>query len=220
MHMKAIIAASALTLAPLTHAATIVNGGFEDPLITAASGAVSYGGGSAAITGWTVTGNDVVHIRDTHVESGPLVFNAQEGHQHVDVTGAGNTGFNDGIYQNVATVVGQTYTLTYWVGRANGVSTDPRYLTPSTVLLGVGGMLVTSSTNADVGPTGTINWKLFSHTFTANATSTQIGFFNGTADIANGGNNFAGVDNVSITPEPCSLAAFGAGFLGLARRRK
>lgn len=220
--MKTIITAIILCAATATSAATIINDGFEDPIITAASGAVGYPGGSTGITGWTATGNDVVHIRDTHVEAGPLVFNAQEGSQHVDVTGAGNTGFNDGIFQDVATVVGQQYTLTYWIGRANGVSTDNRYQTPSTVLLGVGGSLVATSTNADTGPVGTINWKAFSHTFTATSTSTQIGFFNGTADIANGGNNFAGVDNVAIAvvPEPCGFAALGAAMLGLSRKRK
>ena len=220
--MRAILLLSSLGLVGISHASLIINGGFENPVVFAPGGVVAYPGGSTGITGWTVTGSDVVLINNTHTEAGPLVFNSQELFQHVDVTGAGNTGFSNGIFQNVPTTIGQIYNLSYWIGRANGASNDPRYQTQSTVFLGVGGMLVASSTNADIGTTGTINWKSFSHSFTATTTSTQIGFFNGTPDLAGGGNNFAGVDNVSMeaVPEPTTIFAMGAGLVALMKKRK
>jgi hypothetical protein len=217
--MKTSLLVSSLFLSAFSNAASIVNGGFESPVLPV--NVLAIAGGSSTLTGWSVTGSDVLLIKNTHTEFGPLVFNSQEGLHCVDLTGDGNTGLNNGIFQDVATTIGQDYVLTFWVGRANGVASDASYQTESTIFLGINSSLVGTYTNSETGPVGTLNWKKFSRTFTATATSTNIGFFNGTNTVALGGNNFAGLDNVSIeaVPEPTTITGLVAAC-ALLRRKK
>lgn len=206
-------------------AAVITNGGFEANPAPNGSYIQAFGGDTTSIPGWTVTGADVLVIDADYIEPGNGVgggtqtFNANSGQNAVDLTGAGNTSPADGIFQDVATVAGQAYSLSFYVGRAIGGAV---YSTPSTVDLQIDGGAVQSFTNALLGADNTIVWQLFTTTFVATDATTTILFSNGTPV----GNNYAGLDDVSISavPEPGTMSLLALGGFGLAggwyRKRK
>jgi hypothetical protein len=74
----------ALGLAAPSVAATIVNGGFESPVL--APGTLSRYVGGQNLNGWTVLGNDVLLVQTTLSESGNGIpaFTAQEGLNSLD----------------------------------------------------------------------------------------------------------------------------------------
>ncbi len=195
----------------------IQNGSFETPLVPIA-GASTFAGGSSAITGWTVVGFDVAIISSTFAQSG-IVFQAKEGVQWADLSGASSNSMTNGLRQQVATP-GALYELAFNVGSATG----GQFFFPTTIDLSINGGPRTSYNNP-TAPTTMLDWKLFTVQFTATSPTTSITFFNGSA-----GNNFtAALDDVSLTqltaavPEPESYAMIGAGLalIGwVARRRK
>ncbi|MEP6766564.1 MAG: DUF642 domain-containing protein [Gemmatimonadaceae bacterium] len=220
------LAASAVMLTPLTAFAQVVNPGFETPAMAAGT-FVTYVGGNN-LGGWTVVGNQASQVSTTYTETNgvnnaTLLFNAHSGLVSLDLTGNGNTGITNGVQQSLATVLGQNYMLSFWVGRATG---NTFYGVASTVDLSINGGSRVSFTNSN-STNNQINWQLFSFGFTATTTSTQVTFFNGTAST---GNNYVGLDDVSISgpastvaPEPSSVLLVAAGLAGLgvvARRRK
>lgn len=224
-------AAAFLSLTTVANAGVINKGGFEVPDV---ANFVSYAGGSTDITGWTVTGNDVLLIDHTYYEE-RMSFNANGGSQSVDLTGAGNTGLEDGIWQAVETVIGRAYALSFFVGRADDTGAAVRnYEQPTTVDVSFdGGLNRLHFTNSDVTANG-INWKQFTTYFTAISRSTVITFLNGTAPRPIG-NQYAGLDDGELrevtlnpqaagVPEPTSMAIFGIGAVvvgaGSYRRRR
>jgi hypothetical protein len=201
----------------------IQNGGFEDP--TVASGSYqTIGVGSTALPGWTIVGNpgnNVDLVQTTYSEDPPNgvnPFNAYEGLNALDLTGNGNVGMAVGIQQSVDTVVGQQYTLTFFVGRAtpNTGHTGPNaYAGLATIGLTIDDGARMNFMNSNSTP-GQINWQGFSYTFTAMETSTLITFYNSTPMVPPA--NFAGLDDVRLeaVPEPASVAMLASGALGLA----
>jgi hypothetical protein len=164
----------------------------------------------------------VLLLKNTYSEPG-INFNPHTGLYALDLTGAGNTGPTDGVFQDIFTTSGQTYKLTFWVGNAegNGTGNSAVYtLTSSAALvIALGGP--TTFDNPDESP-GAINWKEFSYTFQASGPTTRISFLNNTPQ----GDNYLGLDDVSIAavPEPSTWAMMILGFAGIGfmtyRRRK
>jgi hypothetical protein len=200
----------------------ITDGGFETN--PAEHGGYTHiaGGASFDNGAWRVTGVDVLHVdTDFHVGANPpLVFEAHGGRDSLDLTGTGNTGVGDGIYQDVTTELGHAYTLTFWVGRvlsSGSVSGD--YRSSATVQVSIGGGPLISFVNDDVIQNG-IAWKQFTTSFTAAGTTTRIAFLNRL------GNDYLGLDDVSLVasgvPETSiwALSVCGFGMIGgLLRRR-
>lgn len=207
-----------LTLLPTTvHAQNLLsNSGFENPVLASGGTQRVFTGGS--IGAWTVVGPESALIETSYAEpvNSISAFVAQEGQNALDLTGAGNVGLAAGVTQSVPTVIGQTYLISFYVGRADGNSF---YATPATVDLRIDGGARTSFTNS--GATlGTVNWQFFSESFVATNASTEIAFLNGTSD-----NNYVGLDNVSLTavtaaPEPSSLGLMAFVALGWVKRRR
>lgn len=204
---RALALAAAIGVSTSAHAA-IVDGGFE---FSGSPNLTIYGSGQS-IGAWTVTGaqgNAVLLLSTNYTEAG-VAFNAHSGNYALDLTGAGNTGSGNGVYQNIATAIGQTYALTFWVGNATGDGTGNSgvYTLPSSTNLTIDLNAPVSFTNANI-TSGGINWQQFTYEFTAADISTRIAFLNNTAS----GDNYLGLDDVSIAAVPGPI--MGAGLPGL-----
>ena len=210
------VQASLLTFCgTLAHANLIVNGTFEDPLLTPGTFQLfTLGSGIGAGANWTVIGapGDVAVVSTTYQAP---VFPAQEQLNWLDLTGASAT--PTGIQQVIPTDAGVSYVLSFWVGNQNSVGVS------SMINLTVNGSQAFVATNSLRSPN--MNWQLFTYEFTAISASTAIGFLNG--DPA--GDQSNGLDNVQIVvssnaavPEPASVFICGGGliFLGAIFRRR
>ncbi len=232
---------SCATAIPAAHANLILNGSFESPIVPSSSlscgvqfntqcqGFYSHDQSSPPVAGpfdigdWAVIGKGgtpgvavVMQLGNGYTENG-LLFNPQDGTQSLDLTGEGNQGAN-GIKQTVATVIGTTYVLSFYLGREDPAA--PGYeIGPSAIDLILNQDAPVNFINSSTF-SNDIAWEQFTYSFTATTASTTIAFLNATGV----GNNFAGLDNVDLEaiPEPATLALFGLGLSGLflLRRRK
>jgi hypothetical protein len=216
----AIASSLALGLATPSFAATIVNGGFESPVLAPGSYVQYFN--SQDIGGWTALGNNVLLIQTAYSEGNGIGnFAAQEGLNHLDITGLANPVLTNGVQQSISTNIGETYRLSFFVGVAKG---NQYYQLPSILDLSIDGGARTSFTNANLVD-GTVTWQQFSQDFTATNLSTTIAFFNG---IASADNNFVGLDNVQISslsqptsvPEPFTIIGTLIGGSAALRMRK
>jgi hypothetical protein len=221
----------------------LVNGSFENPAFPGASNCGPYSNclgfhngvaGQDNIAGWQLIGKGGVDLDGNPIPGAPatilllnsnyvepdlasgltLNFHPQDGFQSVDLTGEGNQGTTNGIKQSVATTPGSTYDLRFWLGHQ--YSSAPGYtLGPGSLALYIDGTLVGTYDNS-LNTFEDVTWTPFSYSFTAVSSSTVIAFLNNTPE----GNNYAGLDNVSLTavPEPSSLILLGAGVSLLAAR--
>ena len=204
-YVPALAALATLAFSPASQAAVIVNGSFETPLAPLGS-FDTFGAGSTAITGWTVLGVNASIVSGTSFDN-PMTFQAQSGDQFIDLTGPGSNNDQNGVAQDVVTVAGQLYTLSFYVGSGSGAT-----FTASTVDLSINGGSRISFTNPNL-PTTNLDWQLFSVDFTASGPVTNIAFYNG----SDSSNHLSALDNVSISsiPEPSAFATL-AGAAGLA----
>lgn len=192
--------------------AQLVNGDLESgSYVFDGNGADSLAPGSLAITGWTTFNNELAVINQPN----NFGLTAQSGTKHLDLTGYHDASPYGGIQQTVNTLSGQNYSLSFYVGSAGG--------TASVLVDTVG----TPATFSNAGNGGF--WQQFTQNFTASG-PTLIKF---TGSTASGGGTYIGLDNITLTgnfaatatPEPGSLALFGASGIGLvgiltARRRR
>jgi len=210
--IRLVLAATAmltlLTASP-SEADLLVNGSFETPIIPA-GGFIDYVGGSTALTGWSVSGVDVNTVSGTFTQDG-IVFEAEDGKQLMDLSGYTSNSSSNGISQTVTTVIGQSYSLSFYVGSA----TDHYLFDASTVDLSIGGGTLTSYTNSTT-PSNMVDWKLFTVNFAATDTMTSIAFFDGS-----GPSNYESLlDNVSLNavPEPSAVILVSLGVVGIMMR--
>ncbi|WP_348696938.1 choice-of-anchor C family protein [Duganella fentianensis] len=202
LKLKAGIAIAALALlTPMAQAAGISNGGFESSNYSGQFDTVSAGGSLGA---WNVVSGSVDLINTYWTNS--------EGHYSLDLNGtqAGS------IQQAFATVVGQTYTVSFDVaGNANGGGNTKILSMGAGSYVGALFIDTTGKSNTNMG------WTTKSFDFVANS-STSILSFSGFA-----GNGAYGValDNVKVTaavpePETYGMLLAGLGLVGLVARRK
>jgi hypothetical protein len=211
-YARLVAVALAALAASSARADIIVNGSFEDPVLSVGEARL-FGTGSTIGTGWTVLGtpgntNAVYVLQTAYSEPGNAVtaFNAQEGLNSVDLNGAFNQGFASGVRQTIPTSAGATYRVSFYVGRADG---NHLYATPSTVDLSIDSGARLSFTNSNSTPNA-LNWQQFTWDFVATGSSTVLDFFNGQVT-----NNFSGLDNVSVNgvPESGAIVLVAGGLL-------
>jgi hypothetical protein len=203
--------------------AQVTNASFESPTVPVNNFSLFTVGVSPTIPGWTVvgpTGTNVGIVSTTFVQNG-VAFVAQDGVQWLDLTGL-NSNSTEGVSQNVSTISGHTYQLSYFIGNTTGGGI---FGMTSTVNVSITGVAPFSDTNSTVSPS-TQNWQQFTHTFVATGATTTLMFTN--ADPASDNDN--GLDNIVLTdqgvagavPEPASAALVVSGLfgLGILSRRK
>lgn len=196
----------ALALAPgqLSAAESLVNGGFEAPVVP---GSCCITSPPTAIPGWTATPNVNVVNGTFSSSAGNL---AKEGNQYLDLVGEGGTG---SISQSFATTIGQVYHLSFWYSHNLFAG-----LTSASARLSAGSL--SDSITHTGGNNANLNWIYYSNSFTADSTSTTLSFFN-TVGATNEG---VFLDAVSVTavPEPgtWALLILGFGLVGGAMRRR
>jgi len=191
----------------------IVNSSFETPVVPN-GGFTNFPGGSTAITGWTVVGVDSAVTNKNFTQSG-ITFQSQDGNQFIDLAGVTSNSNTSGVTQSIATVSGQPYSLSFYVGSSTD-ATSNHFFFPSTIDLSINGGPRVSYTNP-VGPTNMLNWQQFVVPFVATG-ATNLTFYNGSAS-----NNFESmVDNVVVdaVPEPSSVILIGLGTVGFLGRRR
>lgn len=179
----------------------VINGSFEDPNIPFHSFGIF-----ASITGWSkvVPTGPGIEIQD-HVAGDPF---------HLDQFLELNSTGTSGIFQDLATVAGQTYDLSF------AFSPRPTVKDNQLNVMWNGG-LVAHLTADGTGNANTV-WTVFHYSVTATGATTrlQLDDFGEKSDSLG-----SYVDAVSVTavPEPvfCQMAALlGLGGLGLLRLRR
>ncbi len=220
---------AALTLATGLGAAqaqaqTISNGGFEGG--PGRFDNQSVGVGSTAIPGWTIVngsnsttggGKEIAWLGD-----GAYGFNTPFGTDYLDLTGySGSTG-DSGVSQTIATVVGGAYTLSFYLGGMQGYG-------PISANVYAGSQFATISDPITNGiAAGSTLWTQQTFSFVATSINTTVSIIGN-----NSGQDFIGLDNVSISgevvspgavPEPASWAMMIMGFgmisVGLRHRQR
>ncbi|MEO0648687.1 MAG: PTPA-CTERM sorting domain-containing protein [Cyanobacteria bacterium J06650_10] len=197
-------------------ALTIANGGFEVPSV--APGSFQNFNAGDDIGGWTAIGTTVSLVEKNYSElafNGVSSFVPQEGNNSLDLTGPFNQGTSNGVQQQISTVLGQAYRLSFFVGVASGNSRN-NYSVPSIVDVSIDGNPQGSFTNSALVP-GTVNWQKFFLDFTASDANTTLTFLNG---IDSSNNNFVGLDNVQIEAVPTPAPLLGLLGMGIAAIRK
>lgn len=181
-----------------------------------------YNSGDTGLTGWTIVGNpgtNVLTLSTTAVFSG-FSYVAEDGPNSLDLTGDGSNDPSEGVAQTIATNIGDSYSLTFWVGNLYNPG-GPEGVT-STVDVSANGTSLGAFTNMCTACTTTQSWQLFTTSFIATSNSTALQFLNGDplGDNSNGLDNVSVVDNGSATiPEPATFVLVGLGLLGAGIRR-
>lgn len=191
----------------------LTNGSFEQgTFVNDGNGTMTFSAGPTTITGWTAVGRQISWIESPN----PWGLSAENGNFFLDLTAYNPGPPFGGVTQNVATVVGLPYQLSFFLGSYTQRWGGP----PVSITASAGGTTQTFT----VSTTSTAStWTPFSMFFTANSASTAI-TLTGAAGV-----NYIGLDNVSVVPavspavpEPASyfLLAIGLGVLGLIGRKR
>ena len=199
----AILAISAASQA--ASAALVTNGSFEDGILTStgSQGTMTLPVGSTTMPGWTVINDLIAWIESPN----PWSLSASDGDRFLDFTDFADRPPFGGVQQDIVTVVGQTYTLSFDLG------TSTQWTLSSGITASAAGVSATFEDTA----TGLDQWNRHSLAFTANSPSTTISLVGST------GLRYIGLDNVTVQPVPIPAAVwlFGSALVGLgAVKRK
>ena len=203
MKSSTLLVAAAVAL--LVNAGTslaFVNGSFEEGVNAPATGFSTLGIGSTVINGWTVVGGSIDWVQNS-------VWQASDGQWSLDLGGALKhvDGALGGVAQDLATVVGQEYVVTFDLAGnpANGPAVKEMRVSAGSASQGFSfdttGM--TFVYGMDLG------WETHQWSFVAESTTTTLVFQN----LTNSSYGSA-LDNVSVAAAPALVPAPGALLLG------
>jgi hypothetical protein len=194
---------------------------FESPALTPTSAldSVQFFSGGSTISGvWNVNGSvdrNVLTVHqnfDIYADSVSHGFGpAQAGSQYLDLSGAYFTGTAPTVSQTFATVPGQQYSLSFFLGASDGFNATPNSTHPPLksvvvqVAPDVGPNLVndllTPPAPLSTGNGTQIQWGEHTYLFTASSSSTRLTF----QDLSGLDDNTSFVDSVSVQAVPESL---------------
>ena len=232
---------ASLTTTNASAVSLFTNPSFENPVLSNAGEARNFAAGSN-IGGWSVVGggafSSVLLINTPYTENnsngaqpGPIVFNAGDALNAVDLTGSVNQGPTAGISQTVNLVVGHTYSLSFLLGKQNSTNF---YQGNASLNLSINGGASTLFTNSTAPVLNSIVWEQKNASnYVATQASTTFTFLNASPGGSGPGlTNYVGLDLVNLNditptatvPEPGAVALLvTSATLGLgviARRRR
>lgn len=155
------VAAAALLLTATSYAAPFQNGSFEVPGISGGGNLETLVGGSAALSGWTVTGASIDYLS--------TYWQAADGIHSLDLSGT-NAG---GVEQTFDTVAGRTYRVRFAMA-GNPERAPPGIYTM--VVQVIGGSAQTYTFDATGSSIGNMRWSTQTYTFVATGASTTLSF--------------------------------------------
>jgi hypothetical protein len=197
-------------IAASAHADLVTNGSFETPVLTPGTYLI-IPAGSPDLAGWTVLGTNILVVQTTYsdVADGISRFNALDGVNSVDLTGAGSGVPGDGVSQTISTTAGVGYLLSFGLGLAFSSNGSGAFPPQATLDLAINGGTPVPFTNSIPNP-GQVSWETFVVPFVATGSSTTIAFYNGNGVVAPDVTSYIGLDAVGVTvaptPEPSSFA--------------
>ncbi|MBA2753300.1 MAG: hypothetical protein H0U40_02400 [Chloroflexia bacterium] len=150
----------------------VANGGFEDPVVNTGSFAVLN-----AILGWTLAYGPGIEVQNR------VAGTPNGGNQHVELDSRGSSA----MYQDIATVPGVSYTVSFWVSPRPNVSAADNVLSASWD----GGVLETISSG--LGGSETV-WVQYAYSVTATSSLTRLQF----ADVGVSNSLGSYLDDVSV----------------------
>jgi choice-of-anchor C domain-containing protein len=177
----------------------VSNGSFEDTAPPPTSYTTVYAGDSSTIPGWTVVTPSLYGTTGGSVDVVAATYNswgAQDGNYSIDLGGTSSEA--GGLYQDVPTIPGAEYNLTYWTA----VNGDQALNQPHTMNVLVGGKLLTTISAESAGTP--LQWVQQTSTITATSTTTRLEFDDATPGDTNQG---PALDNVSLTAIPDTISA-------------
>ncbi len=206
-----------LALADSASANIIVNGSFEG------STYVQSTTGDVLPTGWINGPPYPNNLSDVNVESSvnPAIdLGPESGSNYVAFQSASDNGSRDCLYQDLVTVAGDEYNISFWVaitstsvGNNLGLDVEWNEYGPGQITLDSNDAAIYAPTN-----TGPVAYEEFSYLATASTNLTQLDFH---AVDANGA---ILLDNVVVTdasvPEPMSILLVASGLLVAVYRRR
>lgn len=213
---------------PAKAQSVIVNGGFEDPVVTSPGTTTLLANGSTLVTGWVSVDTVSSSTADNFLYRAPYYGNsASQGQNfiYIDNNNYSSPTLN-GIYQDFSSITGQSYEVKFDATTELGGSAGK-------LAVSAGGVTFRFTlANAGLPPVSSppytpfTAWVTYSLTFTAVSTTTRLQFFDEGFQI--GGNPLNGnasplLDNVSVTaiPEPSTYAAIlGLSVVGFAAFRR
>lgn len=199
--MNKLLIAAALSLVGVApaHANLVVDGGFEDP---------SVGNGAFAtftsIPGWT--GAATIEVQD-HIAGTPFA-----GNNLVEL----DTNANSAMFQDIATVAGQTYEITFEYSPRPGIAASS-----NGIEFLWNGVVIDTIAQSGVNVPDTV-WTKFTFDEIATGPLSRIGFAaTGTSDSYGGYLDNVTANAAVTVPEPGMWSLFGAGFvLAVVKRRR
>ena len=205
MHLfKQLLAGVALALLATTGWAAgpnlIINGGFESS--TFSGSLTTFTAGSTGLTGWTI-GQDSVDLINTY-------WAPSGGSYSLDLSG----NYDGTISQSFATVIGQTYTVSF------DMAANPDDANDAVKFMQVGLSQQPVYSFSSVGHThSNMGWTTKTFNFVATDTSSTLHFAS-LQDSAGG----VALDNISVTavpePETYAMLLAGLGLMGAVARRR
>ena len=207
IRLLALLSALVVLLTPIQASNLLTNGSFNDP---PTNGDPSLPPGSTYLTAWTVFNAEIAQI---HPGNGFGITSVDDGYS-LDLTGYHDSPPPGGVTQNIATVTGATYSISFYVGAIAGLSM---------VNISAGNL---NDDGGSVSGDGSEVWTQYTNTFQAVSTTTNIQLLGITASDLG---RYLGLDAVDVefvsgpptaTPEPVSALLFGCGALVLAWKRR
>jgi choice-of-anchor C domain-containing protein len=175
----------------------LTNGDFETTPTPTTSFLPVLSGDSTTLPGWTVTTPSTYGGSNGSIDLiSANYWNPEHGNYSIDL--AGTSGTPGGVYQDVATVQGAQYLLSYW----SAVNGDEAPGTTHMLNVTFDGTVVATIQEAGVGRP--LVWVQHTITVTADSTTSRVEFDDATGSDTNQG---PALDNVSLTSVADTISA-------------